>query len=99
VLKEDVVVRLRKLQLMVAGKEETAITAIWVTDGVNCCHAGFVPCHMVKHSTRYNEALTQVTRVLSDDAETCNLAEQRMIHKNKGFCPAAIISTLLGSTK
>ncbi len=30
-LKEDVVVRLRKLQLMVEGKEEMAITAIWVT--------------------------------------------------------------------
>ena len=51
VLKEDKVVRLRKLQLMVEGKEETAIKAIWVTNGVNCCHVGFVPCHMVKHAT------------------------------------------------
>jgi hypothetical protein len=31
VLKEDIVVRLRKIQLMVEGKEETAIAAIWVT--------------------------------------------------------------------
>jgi hypothetical protein len=38
VLKEDVVVRLRKIQLMVEGKEETAIAAIWITDGIDCCH-------------------------------------------------------------
>jgi hypothetical protein len=48
---------LRKLQLMVAGKEEMAITEIWVTDGVDRCHVGFVPCHMVKHAARYDGAL------------------------------------------
>jgi hypothetical protein len=50
VLKEDVVVRLRKMQLMVEGKEETAIAAIWVMDGIKCFHVGFVPCHMVRHA-------------------------------------------------
>ena len=91
--------RLCKLHLMVAGKEETVITAIWVTDGVDRCRVGFVPCHMVKHAARYDGALVQVTCVFSDNAETCNLAEQHLFHKNKGFCPAAIISTLPGSTK
>ena len=43
VLKEDVVVHLCKFQLMVEGKEEMAITAIWVTDGVDRCRVGFVP--------------------------------------------------------
>ena len=99
VLKEDVVVHLCKLQLMVEGKEATAITAIWVTNGVNCCHIGFVPCHMVKHAVRYDGVLAQVTRILSDDAETYDLAEQCLFHRNKGFCLAAIISTLPGSTK
>jgi hypothetical protein len=99
VLKEDVVVRLCKMQLMVEGKEETVIPVIWVTDGVNRCHIGFLPCHMVKHTTRYDGALAQVIGILSDDAATCDLAEQRMFHKNKGFCLAAIISTLLGSGK
>ena len=99
VLKEDVVVRLRKLQLMVAGKDEMVIAAIWVTDGVDRCCVGFVPCHMVKHAAQYDGALVQVTCVLSDDAETCDLAEQRLFHKNKGFCLAVIISTLPGSTK
>ena len=34
VLKEDVVVRLRKMQLMVEGKEEMTIAEIWVTVGL-----------------------------------------------------------------
>ena len=99
VLKEEVVVRLCKLQLMVEGKEEAAITEIWVTDGVDRCRVGFVPRHMVKHAARYDGALLQVIHVLSDDAETCDLAEQCMFHKNKGFCLVAIISTLPGSAK
>ena len=69
VLKEDVDVRLHTLQLMVEGKEEMAIAEIWVTDGVDHFHVGFVPCHMVKHAVRYDGALAQVTHVLSDDAE------------------------------
>ena len=62
VLKEDVVVRLRKIQLMVEGKEETAIAAIWVTDGIDRCRVGFVPRHMVRHAARYDGALAQVAR-------------------------------------
>jgi hypothetical protein len=59
VLKKDVVVRLRKIQLMVEGKEEKAIAAIWVTDGIDCCRVGFVPCHMVRHAARYDGALAR----------------------------------------
>jgi hypothetical protein len=99
VLKEDVVVRLCKMQLMVEGKEETVIAVIWVTDGVDRCRVGFLPRHMVKHATQYDGALAQVTRVLSDDAATCDLAERRMFHKNKGFCLVAIITSLPGSAK
>ncbi len=91
-------VRLRKIQLMVEGKVETAITAIWVTDGIDRCRVGFVPRHMVRHVTRYDGALAQVTHVFSDNPEICNMAEQRMFFKNKGYCRAAIISALPGST-
>ena len=98
VLKEDVVVHLRKIQLMVEGKEETAITEIWVTDGINRCRVGFVPCHMVRHAARYDGVLAQVTRVFSSDPETCDSAERRLFFKNLGYCRAAIISTLPGST-
>jgi hypothetical protein len=94
VLKEDIVVRLRKIQLMVEGKEETAIAAIWVTDGIDRCRVGFVPRHMVRHAARYDGALAQVTRVFSGDPDTCNTTERRMFFKNKGYCRATIISTL-----
>jgi hypothetical protein len=97
VLKEDVVVRLRKIQLMVEGKEETAIAAIWVTDGIDRCRVGFVPRHMVRHAARYDGALAQVTRVFSGDPETCDSTERRLFFKNKGYCRAAIISTLPGT--
>jgi len=96
VLKEDIVVRLRKIQLMVEGKEETAIAAIWVTDRIDRCRVGFVPCHMVRHAPRYDRALAQVTRVFSNDPES-DLTERRLFHKNKGYCRATIISTLPGT--
>jgi hypothetical protein len=97
VLKEDVVVRLRKIQLVVEGKEETAIAAIWVTDGINRCRVGFVPRHMVRHAAQYDGALAQVTRVFGSDPETCDSTERRLFFKNKGYCLAAIISTLPGT--
>jgi hypothetical protein len=98
VLKEDIVVRLQKIQLMVEGKEETAITAIWVTGGIDRCHVGFVPRHMMRHAARYDGALRQVTRVFSSDPETCDSIERRLFFKNKGYCRASIISTLPGTT-
>ena len=95
VLKEDVVVRLRKMQLMVEGKEETVIAVVWVTDGVDRCRVGFLPRHMAyRHAARYDGALAQITRVLSDDPTICDSAERRMFHKMRGFCLATIISTL-----
>jgi hypothetical protein len=85
VLKEDIVVRLRKIQLMVEGKEETAIAAIWVTDGIDHCRVGFVPRHMVRHAARYGGALAQVTRVFSGDPETCDTTERRMFLRTRGI--------------
>ena len=64
VVDEDVVVRLRKVQLLVDGKEETAIAAYWVTDGEDRCCVGFLQSHMVAYASRYDCALAQVTRVL-----------------------------------
>jgi hypothetical protein len=63
VLAEDVVVRLRKVQILVEGKEETAIAAVWINDGIDRCHVGFLLHHMVKHAVRYDGAVAQVTRV------------------------------------
>ena len=94
VLEPDVVVRLRKVQLMVKGREEMAIAAIWVTDGMDHCRVGFLPRHMVKHAARYDGSLAQVTRVLSADPTCCDSAERRMHHHNRGCCLATIISCL-----
>jgi hypothetical protein len=47
VLEEDVVVHLWKVQVVVDGREETAIAAVWVTEGINRCRVGFLKHHMV----------------------------------------------------
>jgi hypothetical protein len=65
VMGKDVVVRLWKVQIQVEGREETAIAAYWVTDGVDFCRVGFLQRHMVKQATRFNGALAQVTHVLT----------------------------------
>ena len=91
-------VHLRKIQLMVEGKEETAIVAIWVMDGIDRCRVGFVPRHLVRHAAQYNGALAQVPRVFSSDPDTCDSTERRLFFKNKGYCHATIISNLPGTT-
>ena len=93
VVQEDVVVRLRKVQVLVDGKEETAIAAYWVTDGMERCRVGFLQRHMVKYASRYNGALAQVTRVLGDDA-SYDKGERKLFHHNRGYCYATIISAL-----
>jgi hypothetical protein len=92
VLAEDVVVRLRKVQILVEGREETAIAAVWINDGVDRCRVGFLPRHMLRHAARYDGAVAQVTRVFSGDPEASDTAERRAFHKNHGCCLAAIIA-------
>ncbi len=90
VLAGNVVVRLHKVQIVVDGCKEMEIVAYWVSDSIDCCRVGFLPCHIVKHAVHYNRALAQVTRVFSDDPACSDSAERRMFHKNKGCCLAAI---------
>jgi hypothetical protein len=94
VLEEDVVVHLWKVQVMVDGREEMAIAAIWVTDGIDRCHVGFLKHHMVHHATCFDGALAQVTRVFSSDPGSCDSAERRMYYHNRGCCFATILSSL-----
>jgi hypothetical protein len=91
VLANNVVVRLQKVQIVVDGRKEMAITAYWVSDGIDCYHVGFLPRHMVKHAVRYNGALAQVTCVFSNNPMCSDTAECCMFHKNKECCLAAII--------
>ncbi len=92
VMGKDMVVRLWKVQIQVEGREETAIAAYWVTDGVNRCRVSFLQRHMVKQAARFNGALAQVTRVFNVDPTCCDTAERCAFHKNKGCCRAAIIA-------
>ena len=82
------------MQLMVEGREETAIAAVWVTDGIDRCRVGFLLCHMVKHATHYDGSLAQATRVFCADPVCCDSAERRMHHHNRGCCLTTIISCL-----
>ena len=92
VLAEDVVVCLRKIQILVEGREETAIAAMWINDGVDRCCVGFLPRHMLAHAARYDGAVAQITRVFSGDPVLSDTAERRAFHKNHGCCLAAIIA-------
>ena len=79
VLREDVVVRLRKVQVLVDGKEETAIAVYWITDGMERCRVGFLQRHMVKHVARYDGALAQVTSVLDKNESEGRLSFRSIV--------------------
>ncbi len=91
VLAGDVEVHLRKVRIVVEGREETATMAYLVSDGIDC-RVGFLPHHVGKHAVRYNRVFAQVTRVFSTDPMCCDSAERCMFHKNKGGCLAAKIT-------
>jgi hypothetical protein len=93
-LEEGMVVCLQKVQVLVEGREEAAITCIWVTDGVDGCRVGFLMHHMVKHAMQYDGALAQVMRVFSGNKTECSREERQMFHAKRGYCKATIISCL-----
>ncbi len=78
------VVRLWKVQVVIDGRKEAAIAAIWETDGIDRCRVGFLKCHMVQHATHFDGALAQVTCDFSSDPGSCDSAEHRMYHHNRG---------------
>ena len=96
VMAEDVVVRLRKVQVVIDGKEESAIAAYHVSDGIDRCRVGFLQRHLLKHWKQYDGVLAQVIDVYSKDCES--LTNRRKFHRNKGCCVAAIISALPDDT-
>ena len=99
VLKEDVVVCLRTVQLVVDGKEEKAIEVVWVTEGMDRCRVGFLPRHMVRHAARYNGVLAQVTRVFNGNPADCTDMERRSYNIHQGFNQAVIISDFVNLNK
>ena len=91
-VEEDVVLRLRKVQVIVDGSEETAIAAYVVSDGIDSCRVGFLKRHLVKHWKRYDGALAQVTEVYERDSSSPT--KRKMFHHNIGCCLCSIISDI-----
>ncbi len=65
VVEEDTLMCLRRVQIEVNRHKETAITCIWVTNGIDHCRIGFLKRHMHKNSWRFDGALAQVTKTLA----------------------------------
>jgi hypothetical protein len=74
------------------GAEETAVAAYWVTDGIDCCHVGFLPCHMIQQAQFYDGKLVQVVAMLADSE---NLRLRQYSRHNIGVCKAAMIDTVV----
>ena len=94
ILADDVIVRLRKVQIVNAeGMEETAIAANWVSDGIDHRRVGFLRRHVIKHCKHYDGALAQITEIYSAESESPT--KQKKNRRNVGSClGAAIISSL-----
>ncbi len=90
VLAPDVLVHLVKKEIMVEGRIETVVLAYWVTDSVEHCRVGFLPCFMVaKHADGVNRLLAQVTEVFDGHNESAAIREK--VYRNFGFCNATIL--------
>ena len=99
VVEEDTLLRLRREQILVDGKEETVIACYWMTNGVDRCCVGFLKRHMVKHAWRFDGALVQVTKVFSADPHCCDSAERKMYHHNHGCALGTIVSKICKDRK
>ena len=51
-------------------QEQSAIAAFWVSDGIDCCHIGYLPKVYVKNWKQYDGALVQVVEVYSGDSDS-----------------------------
>ena len=98
-MKVDVVVRFHRVQVVVKGKEETAIAVYWVTEGIDCCRVGFLPCNLTMHAHRYDGVLAQVVGVYGSETDNESKYVHEKAHKNKGFAEAIIISKMGGGEK
>ena len=88
---EDVVLHLRKVQVLINQQEENAVAAFWVLDGIDCCHIGNLPKAYVKNWKQYEGALVQVVEVYSGDSDSPMKCQK--FHRNHGLAVGVIISS------
>jgi hypothetical protein len=100
ILENDLLVKLRRKQILVPDnivggggkmKEETAITVNWVSNGIDCCHVGFLPHTFVVQGSIWDGVLCQVVEVFQKDNPS-KLYRAKW-HQNKGFACVAVIGT------
>ena len=92
----DTIVWFRAVQLLGdQGKEETAIPAYWVTDGIDRCRVGFLPPDSVKHKSDFDGKLAQVTELLSKSTQA---ADRKKSHRNRGVSCIVIIEVEVKET-
>jgi hypothetical protein len=98
VLEEDVVVRLRREQILVPNRlgkgyrKETAYTVNWVTDGQDCCRVGFLPCAYVAQGGLFDGVLCQVVSIGNAFDDDRN--ERAKVKHMCGYARAQVISPL-----
>ena len=88
---EDVVLHLRKVQVVMNQQEQSTIAAFWVSDGIDCCHIGYLPKAYVKNWKQYDGALLQVVEVYSGDSDSPT--KHQKFNRNHGLAVAVIISS------
>ena len=88
---EDVVLRLRKIQVQMNQQEQSAIAAFWVSNGIDHCRVGYLPKAYVKNWEQYDGALVQVVEVYSGDSDSPT--KRQKFHRNRGLAVGVIISS------
>ena len=88
VLKIDTLVRFRFVQIWCNEQEETALAVYWVTDGIDRCRVGFLPCHLLKHQAAYNGKLAQIVEFV---AESNSPADRAKSHWCYGIRRAVLV--------
>ena len=88
---EDVVLHLRKVQVLMNQQEQSAIAAFWVLDGIDRCCIGYLPKAYVKNWKQYDGALVQAVEVYSGDSDSST--KRQKFHRNHGLAVAVIISS------
>ncbi len=78
-------------------KEETALTANWVSDGIDRCRVGFLPKAYVPHAKLWDGVLCQVVFVAS--ADDSSSVVRRKYHHYSGYVRVAVISALPSGAK
>jgi hypothetical protein len=98
VLEEDVVVHLRREQVLVPNRlgkgyrKETAYTDNWVTDGQDRCRVGFLPRAYVEQGGLFDGVLCQVVSIGNAFDDDHN--EQEKVKHACGYARAQVISPL-----